>query len=109
MSSAPTPEDPVDAVFSLFTRFGNSDYIGEPVSSEEHALQVGRSCPLTLHCTLQSVSPFLVQPFIFRVSTPPFLCPVRCVCFLHSSTQPPHSSCPILPSLIPFLHFSFSF
>ena len=41
-SSAPTPEDPVDAVFSLFTRFGNSDYIGEPVSSEEHALQVGR-------------------------------------------------------------------
>jgi len=34
-----SPKESVDQVFALFERVGNSDYIGEPVSSEEHALQ----------------------------------------------------------------------
>lgn len=33
------PNESVEQVLSLFKRQGNSDYIGEPVSSEEHALQ----------------------------------------------------------------------
>ncbi len=34
-----SPRESVDAVLSLFTTFGNSDYVGEAVSQEAHALQ----------------------------------------------------------------------
>src|SRR5689334_11466514 len=33
------PEEIVDEVFDLYARFGNADYIGEPVSQIEHMSQ----------------------------------------------------------------------
>jgi len=39
MNSASNPESIVEEVFSLYRRFGDEDYIGEPVSQVEHMSQ----------------------------------------------------------------------
>jgi len=39
MNSAQSPESIVEEVFSLYLRFGDEDYIGEPVSQVEHMSQ----------------------------------------------------------------------
>jgi putative nucleotidyltransferase with HDIG domain len=41
MTTSHTPEETVSLILSLYTKYGNFDYIGESITQLEHALQAG--------------------------------------------------------------------